>query len=211
MSAHAAARAAQVGLRDFLDDAKLAEHATALVGLGAAGVQDLEDVEDTDLASIGMKVLEIRRFRRKLEEHKAARGGGGGAPVTVGNPVAMGSFEVERAAPAQQGMGQPQMQATAPVPSPMRGMSRPQMHPQPQMQMQMQMQPQMQMQMPQQPQMPQQQMMVQQQTTTTIDSSGTNYQMLAGFDGLFIRQRVILRRQLHQRSLLPHVQPARSR
>ena len=175
---------------EFLAEAGLSKHGGSMRALGAASVQDLHDVEDSDLEQMGMKPLEAKRFRRKLSER--AGGGGAAAPPTVANPVAS-SFEMEKpaasapmmATPAPANSGQIQImtsrQAAAagqPQMAPMRGASQPMLQ-QPMLQQQP---PQMQMQ-PQQP--PQQVVMQQPQQVGTTD-----YRLLSVFDGLFIREQV---------------------
>jgi hypothetical protein len=61
-------------LSAFLAGANLSQHEAQLTALGAQVVSDLADVEDAELEQLGLKGLEIKRLRRKIEEH--ALGGG---------------------------------------------------------------------------------------------------------------------------------------
>lgn len=55
-------------LEAVMTKANLGQYTAALQKLGAAQVGDLLDVEDSDLAGLGMMPLEIRRLRRKVSE-----------------------------------------------------------------------------------------------------------------------------------------------
>ena len=58
-------------LATFLQDANLSDYQPKLQQLGVAAPGDIADAEDADLEAMGMKVLEVKRIRRKLEELNA--------------------------------------------------------------------------------------------------------------------------------------------
>ena len=55
-------------LHAFLSQIRLLEYYEPLIALGAADLRDLTNLEEVDLADMGMKPLEARRLHRELEQ-----------------------------------------------------------------------------------------------------------------------------------------------
>ena len=64
----------------FMQACRLDVYSTVLRELGAEIVEDLEDVDDEDLQGLGMKKLEVRRFRKVLKNWNSG-------PLTAGAPA----------------------------------------------------------------------------------------------------------------------------
>ena len=147
-------------LSAFLAGANLSQHEAQLTALGSQVVADLADVEDAELEQLGLKGLEIKRLRRKIEEH-ALGGGELVVPDYDGAAAAAGAtFDMEaKAEPVMASAPQ----AMAMMPQQQDPNQQYQQQPPPQQSQQpMQYQPQYQQ------QQPQQQMM----TATTVMSGG---------------------------------------
>eukprot|EP01043_Picozoa_sp_COSAG02_P063448 COSAG02_NODE_9001_length_2361_cov_3.831788_1_plen_310_part_00 len=81
-------------LATFLDDANLSDYQPKLEELGVAAPADIADVEDADFEAMGMKGLEVKRVRRKLEE------------LNAGSAMVVPDYATENKAQPM-GMGQP--------------------------------------------------------------------------------------------------------
>ena len=62
---------AKIALLSFLDEHNLASTEPALRDLGAESVDDLRDLDDSDIERLGLKKLELKRFTRAVQELRA--------------------------------------------------------------------------------------------------------------------------------------------
>lgn len=90
MSSSQAQRAAQPSdaakaetLEEFLALAKLEQYAGSLRKLGVTRIDHLQDLLDDDLAEIGLRKIEIKRFRRMMTGFTQSARGRGGSPAPV--------------------------------------------------------------------------------------------------------------------------------
>ena len=108
-------------LATFLEDANLSDYQPKLEELGVAAPADIGDVEDADFEAMGMKGLEVKRVRRKLEELNAGSAmvvpdydtGNKAQPMGMGQPAAAQPGVVQGEAMPQQQMV-PQQQVMMP-------------------------------------------------------------------------------------------------